>query len=122
MRATEIFETRLIINDFKARFRVISKKLFKKNSALFDDMNMKQQNHYFKLLTRKCNYNHRKRIKIESKAKNKQHQFKEQCIILSSNDNVKSSSNIATMNKIIMHFAFMILFSIERKEKKNLII
>ena len=41
MRVTRIFETRLIINDFKARLRVISKKLFKKSSALFNDMNMK---------------------------------------------------------------------------------
>ena len=42
MRAAEIFKTRLIINDFKTRFRVISKKLFEKNSVLFNDMNMKQ--------------------------------------------------------------------------------
>ena len=41
MRAAKIFETRLIINDFKARFHVILRKLFKKNSVLFDDMNMK---------------------------------------------------------------------------------
>ena len=75
MRVTRIFETRLIINDFKARLRVILKKLFKKSSALFNDMNMKQRNHYFKFLTRRCNYNHRKKIKIESKVKDKQHQF-----------------------------------------------
>ena len=73
MRITEIFKTRLIINDFKARFRIISKKLFKENFVLFDDMNIKQQNHYLKLLTRRCNYNYRKKIKIENKAKNKQH-------------------------------------------------
>ena len=42
MRATKIFKTRLIINNFKARFRVISKKLFEKNFVLFNDMNMKQ--------------------------------------------------------------------------------
>ena len=73
MRATKIFETQLIINDFKARFYVISKKLFKKNSALFDDMNMKQRNHYFKFLTRRCNYNHQRKIKIESKAESRQY-------------------------------------------------
>ena len=77
MRAAEIFETRLIINNFKARLRVISKKLFEKNFALFNDINIKQQNYYFKLLTRKCNYNHRKKIKIENKIKDKQHQFEE---------------------------------------------
>ena len=71
MRATEIFKTRLIINDFKARLRVILKKLFEKSSVLFDDMNMKQRNHYLKLLTRRCNYNHRKKIKIEDKAEDK---------------------------------------------------
>ena len=118
MRAAEIFKARLITNDFKARFRVISKKLFKKSLVLFDDMNMKQRNHYLKFLTRRCNYNHQKKIKIEDKAEDKQHQFEEQCITLSSSDNVKSSSNIAIMNKIIMHFAFMILFSIERKKKE----
>ena len=75
MCVIKIFKTRLIINDFKARFRIISKKLFEKSSALFDDMNIKQRNHYFKLLTRKCNYNHRKRIKIENKTKDRQHQF-----------------------------------------------
>ena len=73
MRATKIFKTRLIINDFKTRFRVILKKLFEKNFALFNDMNIKQRNYYFKLLTRRCNYNYRKKIKIENKAKNKQH-------------------------------------------------
>ena len=41
MRAAKIFKTRLIINDFKARLYVISKKLFEKSSALFNDMNMK---------------------------------------------------------------------------------
>ena len=41
MRAAEIFETRLIINNFKARFCVILKKLFKKNFALFDNINIK---------------------------------------------------------------------------------
>ena len=85
-------------------------------------MNMKQQNYYFKLLTRKCNYNYRKKIKIESKAKNKQHQFKKQCITSSSSDNVKNSSNTAIMNKIIMHLAFMTLFLIKREKKKVLII
>ena len=75
MRATKIFKTRLIINDFKARLRVILKKLFKKSLVLFDDMNIKQRNHYFKLLARKCNYNHRKRIEIENKAKDRQYQF-----------------------------------------------
>ena len=73
MCVTEIFKTRLIINDFKTRFRVISKKLFKKNFVLFNDMNMKQRNHYLKLLTRKCNYNHQRKIKIENKTKDKQH-------------------------------------------------
>ena len=58
MRVIKIFKTRLIINDFKARFRVILKKLFEKSFVLFDDMNMKQRNYYFKFLTRKCNYNH----------------------------------------------------------------
>ena len=76
MRAAEIFETRLIINDFKARLHVISKKLFKKNFILFNDINIKQRNYYFKLLTRRCNYNHRKRIEIENKTEDKQHQFK----------------------------------------------
>ena len=71
MRAIKIFKTRLIINDFKARLRVILKKLFKKSSALFDDINIKQRNHYFKLLTRRCNYNHQRKIKIENKTKNK---------------------------------------------------
>ena len=122
MRVTKIFKTRLIINNFKARFRVISKKLFKKSSVLFDDMNIKQRNHYFKFLSRKCNYNHWKRIKIKDKAEDKQHQFEKQCIMLSNSGSVKSSSNIAIINKVIMHFAFMILFSIERKEKKVLII
>ena len=41
MRAIKIFKTRLIINDFKMRFRVILKKLFKKNSVLFNDINIK---------------------------------------------------------------------------------
>ena len=41
MRATEIFKTRLIINDFKTRLRVILKKLFEKNFVLFENMNMK---------------------------------------------------------------------------------
>ena len=58
MRVTEIFKMQLIINDFKARFRIISKKLFEKSFALFDDMNIKQRNHYLKFLTRRCNYNH----------------------------------------------------------------
>ena len=77
MRVTKIFKTRLIINDFKARFRIILKELFEKSFALFDNINIKQRNHYFKLLTRKCNYNHQKRIEIENKAENKQHQFEE---------------------------------------------
>ena len=77
MRVTEIFKARLIINDFKTRLRIILKKLFEKSSVLFNDMNIKQRNHYFKLLTRKCNYNHRRRIKIENKTKNRQHQFEE---------------------------------------------
>ena len=122
MRAAKIFETRLIINDFKARLYVISKKLFEKSSALFNDINIKQRNHYFKLLTRRCNYNHQRKIKIEGKAENKQHQFEKQCIMSSNSDNVKSSSNIATMNKVIMHLAFITLFSIEREEKKILIV
>ena len=71
MRATKIFKTRLIIDDFKTRLRVILKKLFEKSFVLFDDINIKQRNHYFKLLTRKCNYNHRKKIKIENRAENK---------------------------------------------------
>ena len=41
MRVAKIFKTRLIINDFKTHFRVISKKLFEKSFALFNDMNMK---------------------------------------------------------------------------------
>ena len=41
MRATKIFKTRLITNDFKTRLRVISKKLFEKSFILFNDMNMK---------------------------------------------------------------------------------
>ena len=73
MRVTEIFETRLIIIDFKTRFRVILKKLFEKSFVLFNDMNIKQQNHYFKLLMRRCNYNHRRKIKIKNKAKDRQH-------------------------------------------------
>ena len=51
MCAAKIFETRLIINDFKARLHVILKKLFEKSSALFNDINIKQQNYYFKFLT-----------------------------------------------------------------------
>ena len=42
MRVVEIFKTRLIINDAKARFRIILKKLFEKSSTIFDDMNVKQ--------------------------------------------------------------------------------
>ena len=71
MRAIKIFKTRLIINDFKTRLRVISKKLFEKSFALFNNMNIKQQNYYFKLLTRRCNYNYQRKIKIEDKAKDK---------------------------------------------------
>ena len=76
MRATEVFKTRLIINDFKTRFCIISKKLFEKIFVLFNDINMKQRNHYFEFLTRKCNYNYRKKIKIENKTEDRQHQFK----------------------------------------------
>ena len=38
MRAAEIFKTQLIINDFKTRLHVILKKLFEKNSVLFNDI------------------------------------------------------------------------------------
>ena len=41
--------------------------------------------------------------------------------MLSSSGSVKSSLNITIINKIIMHFTLMILFLIERKEKKVLI-
>ena len=40
----------------------------------------------------------------------------------SNSDSVKNSLNIAIMSKIIMHFAFMTLFSIEREKKKVLIV
>ena len=63
-----------------------------------------------------------KKIKIENKTEDRQHQFEKQCIILLNNGNVKNSSNIVIMNKMIMHFAFMTLFLIERKEKKILIV
>ena len=79
---------------------------------------MKQRNHYFKLLTRKCNYNYRRKIKIENKAENKQHQFKKQCIMSSNNDNVKNSLNIAIMSRIIMHLTLITLFSIKEKKRK----
>ena len=114
----EIFKTSLTINDAKARFRIILKQLFEKSSILFNDIKMKQQNHYFKPLTRRYNHNHRRRLNI----KDKQYQFKEQCIILLSSDNIKNSLNTAIMKRIIMHLALMTLFLIERKEKKLLII
>ena len=41
MRVVKIFKIRLIINDAKARFYIISKKLFKKILTLFDDINIK---------------------------------------------------------------------------------
>ena len=41
MRVVEFFQIQLIINDAKARFYIISKKLFKSSLTLFDDMNVK---------------------------------------------------------------------------------
>ena len=67
MRVAKIFKIQLIIKNAKARLCIILKKLFKKNSILFNDMKIKQRNYYFKLLTRRCNYNHRKRLEIENK-------------------------------------------------------
>ena len=67
MRVAEIFKIRLIINDTKARFCIILKELFEKGSILFDDVNIKERNYYFKLLTRRYNYNHRRRLKNEDR-------------------------------------------------------